>query len=88
MRAIHDPEYFVMDQWQMEKLAEVLRKANVIVVTDGLKPEVLSGLYVESAESVEAAIEQAVKRHGDDATIAVIPKGPYVLAGLGSSEED
>ena len=88
MRAIHDPEYFVMDQWQMEKLAEVLRKANVIVVTDGLKPEVLSGLYVESAESVEAAIEQAVKRHGDDATIAVIPKWPYVLAGLGSSEED
>lgn len=86
MRAIHDPEYFVMDQWQLEKLAEVLRKASVIVVTDGIDPAVLSGLYVESAESVETAIEQAVKKHGDGATIAVIPKGPYVIAELANAE--
>ena len=86
MRAIHDPEYFVMDQWQLEKLAEVLRKASVIVVTDGIDPAVLIGLYVDSAESVEAAIEQAVKKHGDDATIAVIPKGPYVIAELANAE--
>ena len=86
MRAIHDPEYFVMDQWQLEKLAEVLRKASVIVVTDGIDKAVLIGLYVDSAESVEAAIEQAVKKHGDDATIAVIPKGPYVIAELANAE--
>ena len=42
----------------------------------------LQGLWVESAASVEAAVTEALERHGSCATIAVIPKGPYVLTGL------
>ena len=40
------PEYFVMDQWQLEMLAKVLRKAEVKVVTDGLSAETINKLYV------------------------------------------
>ena len=41
-------------------------------------------LFVEHCESVELAVEEAIQRHGPDATIAVIPKGPYVLSQLAS----
>jgi len=78
-RILHT-DYFVMDQWQLEELAKVLRKARVKVVTDGLAPETLSRLFVEPAPSVEAAVADALVEHGADARIAVIPKGPYVLA--------
>lgn len=73
-------DYFVMDQWQLEELAKVRRKAKVKVVSDGLPAETLNGLFVESASSVERAIADSLAEYGPGATLAVIPKGPYVLA--------
>ena len=45
-RILHG-DYFVMDQWQLEELAKVLRKARVVVVTDGLPEETLGKLFVK-----------------------------------------
>lgn len=73
-------DYFVMDQWQLEKMGQVCRKAKVRVVSDGLPPETLDGLFVQSATSVEAAVAAALAEYGPEAKIAVIPKGPYVVA--------
>ncbi len=80
MQRILGQDYFVMDQWQLEKLGHVLRKAQVKVVSDGLPSEVINRLFVQSAPTVEQAVQDALQQHGDEATIAVIPKGPYVLA--------
>ncbi len=71
-----------MDQWNVEELAKVRRQAKVKVVSDGLPPETLRRLFVEPAESVEAAVADALAEYGPNATIAVIPKGPYVLVEL------
>ena len=76
-------DYFVMDQWQLEELAKVCRKAKVKIVSDGLSAETINGLFVESASSVELAVGESLAEYGPDATIAVIPKGPYVLAQVG-----
>jgi nickel-dependent lactate racemase len=73
-------DYFVMDQWQLEELAKVRRKARVKVVSDGLPAETIDSLFVESAPSVEQAVADSLADYGPAATIAVIPKGPYVLA--------
>ena len=75
--------YFVMDQWQLEELAKVRRKARVKVVTDGLPAEVLQRLFVETAPSVEAAVAESLAEYGPGATLAAIPKGPYVIAEVG-----
>jgi len=83
MERILSKSYFVMDQWQLEELAKVRRKAKVKVVSDGLPPETLLRLFVEPAASVESAVADALAEYGPAATIAVIPKGPYVLAELG-----
>jgi lactate racemase len=80
------PLYFVMDQWQVEELAKAKRHAKVKVVSDGLPAETLRRLFVEPAASVEAAVADSLAEYGPDATIAVIPKGPYVLAELGTGD--
>lgn len=72
-------EYFVLDQWQLEELAKVRRKARVKIVTKGLEPHTLEKLFVEPAPSVEQAVKESLLDYGPDTTIAVIPKGPYVL---------
>jgi len=71
------------DQWQLEELAKVRRKARVKVVSDGLAPAVLSRLFVDGAPSVEQAVAECLGQYGPQATIAVIPKGPYVIAEVG-----
>lgn len=76
-------DYFVLDQWQLEELAKVRRKAKVKMVSDGLPPATLNGLFVESAASVELAVAESLAEYGPEATIAVIPKGPYVLPRVG-----
>ncbi len=73
-------DYFVMDQWQLEELAKVRRKAKVKIVSDGLPTETIDTLFVESAPSVERAVADSLAEYGDKATLAVVPKGPYVLA--------
>jgi nickel-dependent lactate racemase len=84
MHRITHEGYFVMDQWQLEELAKVRRKARVKVITDGLSPEVLRGLFVETAPSIEQAVADSLAEYGPTAKLAVIPKGPYVLAQLAS----
>ncbi|RPI88084.1 MAG: nickel-dependent lactate racemase [Planctomycetaceae bacterium] len=79
MRKILGKDYFVMDQWQLEELAKVRRKARVKVVSDGLSPETLRSLFVESAPTVEQAVAQSLEEYGPQARVAVIPKGPYVI---------
>jgi nickel-dependent lactate racemase len=80
--AISAGQYFQLDQWQLEEFAKVARRASIRVVTDGLPADVLRRFFVEPAASVEQAVAEALAEHGPRATIAVMPKGPYVLAEL------
>jgi nickel-dependent lactate racemase len=80
-RILHH-NYFVMDQWQVEELAKAKRWAKIKVFSEGLPAETLRQLHVEPVRSIEAAVAESLQELGPDATIAVIPKGPYVLAEL------
>jgi nickel-dependent lactate racemase len=82
MERILGRDYFVLDQWQLEELAKVRRKARVKIVSDGLAPEVLAACFVEPAASVESALADSLAEYGPTAQVAVIPKGPYVLPVL------
>ena len=84
MKRIMGKDYFVMDQWQLEELAKVLKKCKVKIVTDGLPDETLRECYVEPAETVEKAVADCLAEYGDDARVGVIPKGPYVLPYVGA----
>jgi nickel-dependent lactate racemase len=82
MQRILGKDYFVMDQWQLEELAKVCRKAKVKIVSNGIPAETLNSLFVEAAPSVEQAVADSLAEYGSDARIAVIPKGPYVLPAV------
>ncbi|HEY3965259.1 MAG TPA: nickel-dependent lactate racemase [Planctomycetaceae bacterium] len=79
MERILGKDYFVMDQWQLEEMAKVCRKAKVKIVSDGIPAATLNTLFVEAVSSVEEAVADSLAEYGPAARIAVIPKGPYVL---------
>ena len=80
IRDIHQPENFVIDQWQLEELVKVAKKADVYCYTEGIPYEQQKQLFVHPLRSPEEGIQQVFAKHGDNAQIAVIPEGPYVLA--------
>jgi nickel-dependent lactate racemase len=73
------PDYFAVDQWQLEELAKVVRRCKVKVVSDGIPPETLRRCFVEPAPTVEQAVAESLAEYGPQARVAVIPRGPYVL---------
>jgi nickel-dependent lactate racemase len=75
---------FVVDQWQFEEFAKVRRKADVFIFSKNLNINDLHPNLARVIPSIEAGIELALEKHGQDATIAVIPRGPYVLAEVES----
>ena len=76
---IQKPGVFTIDQWEIEELVKALKKGQVYFYTDGLRDEDVRDCLVEPVTSVEAGIARALVRHGADATIAVVPRGPYVI---------
>ncbi|MBP3958213.1 nickel-dependent lactate racemase [Gemmata sp. G18] len=73
-----------MDEWQLVMLKKVLSHCRVKVVSGGIPADVLRRCRVEPVESVERAVADSLAEYGPDATLAVIPKGPYVLPVVAS----
>lgn len=79
MKDIYRADYFVIDQWQYEEFAKVMRQANIILVSDKLPAKDKTDLVIPAVNSLDEALKLAYSKHGQDCQIAVIPKGPYIL---------
>lgn len=72
------PGFFIPDQWEVHELYKAVSRAEVMVYTEGIPSDALEQCFVTPIPSVEEGIRRALERHGSNARIAVIPKGPYV----------
>jgi len=70
----------VPDQWQLEKLALVALKHPLLFYVPGTSPQQLGSLGVQSFASLEAAVAGLLEGLPDEATVAVVPDGPYAFA--------
>lgn len=77
----------VVDQWQLEKLALVTERAEVLFFTPGLPAEYGSTLWGSAHSSTEDAVTAAFSGLPPGARVALMPEGPYVLAKVEAREE-
>jgi nickel-dependent lactate racemase len=75
-----------VDQWQLEKLALVTTRTEVLYYVPGLPREYHSTLWGKVFPSAEEALRALAATLERNARVAVIPEGPYVLARLGSNK--
>ncbi len=74
----------VVDQWQLEKLALVGLKNSILFYTPGVSASDLGALGSQLFSSAEDALRNLVDGLPDDASIAVVPDGPYAYARVDS----
>ena len=75
-----DPDFFVIDQWQLQELCKVLRKARVCLVSEGVEAsDSRATRFVDVVPNLSEGLQQAYDRHGETASVIAVPRGPYVL---------
>ncbi len=72
-----------IDQWQLEKLALAVRKAKIFYCVPGLPTEQRNALWGPGFDNADAALKAFYADLPRGSRVAVIPEGPYVLAGVG-----
>jgi len=71
------------DQWEVQKLEQVLMKNKVIAITRGVKDSALEEMNIIPASTIDEALETA-RRFTPLEKIIAIPEGPYVIPYVGS----
>jgi nickel-dependent lactate racemase len=79
MEQLLQPGFFQVDQWMVQHLCQVLRKASVWIVSRHKVVEFPDGFAIRWAASAEAALAEIKERFPQARSVAVIPEGPYTL---------
>ena len=72
-----------VDQWQLEKLALVTQKMQVLYAAPGVPEEYQRRFWGRGFANPQDAVDALVAGLDPGARIAVVPDGPYVLAHAG-----
>jgi len=71
------------DQWQVQVLGRVLRRARVFLHSTGLTAAEVATARLTPAEDLSATINDAVGRAGPAARVCVLPRGPLTVVSVG-----
>jgi nickel-dependent lactate racemase len=73
------------DQWQVQVQALIQMKAKVFVKSDCLSDRQIRAAHFEPIHDVAAAVDQALRSAGPNATLCVLPQGPQTIPYLSQS---
>jgi len=82
LRAICGGEVACMDQWQVQVLAMVLRKARVHVYAEGLTDDQIRGAMLTPCRRIEQTLQEIASEQGRPVRVCVLPEGPLTIPYL------
>ena len=87
---IKKPDYFKIDQWQLEELIKARRKAEIYLYSSCMlaSRHKIPETTVRIVNSVEEAVKIGIEKFGANATINVIPDGPYTVPLINNDTTD
>jgi len=74
-----DRSHTIPDQWESQILARILSHHHVIMVSDLIKPEIVTNMHMELAKTFDEALRRAYDLEGKAARVTVIPDGLAVI---------
>ena len=82
LEMIAAPGYSVPDQWQVQVQAQIQTKANVLVKTDGLRPEEIRAAHFTPIDDIASSVQETLRQAGPQSTLCVLPQGPQTIPYL------
>ena len=81
LETIFRPGFHMLDQWQVQKFAEVALRAQVAIYSE-LEPDAVARAGLTPVADLNEHIRATVEGLGADAPIAVLPEGPMTIPYL------
>ena len=81
LETIFRPDFHMLDQWQVQKFAEVALRAQVAIYSE-LEPDAVTRAGLTPVADLNEHIGDAVARLGTDVPVAVLPEGPMTIPYL------
>jgi nickel-dependent lactate racemase len=79
---ISKPGFCAQDQWQVQIQAQIQRRVDVYVYSDGLTDEQIERALFIPCRNIEQTVSQLQEKYGSQARICVIPEGPQTIPYL------
>jgi nickel-dependent lactate racemase len=79
---ISKPGFCAQDQWQVQIQAQIQRRVDVYVYSDGLTDEQIERALFIPCRNIEQTVSQLQEKYGSRARICVIPEGPQTIPYL------
>jgi len=79
---ISQPGFSVQDQWQVQIQAQIQRRAEVYVYSDGLTDDQIQQALFLPCRDIEATVAHLQERYGPQTRICVMPEGPQLIPYL------
>lgn len=78
-KKLHSPGFHVQDQWAVQVIVEIVKKAKVKIYSNGLSDEQIRMAWMEPIQNLQKALEDAFAEHGPKASLCLLPEGPQVI---------
>ncbi|HJX40818.1 MAG TPA: nickel-dependent lactate racemase [Anaerolineales bacterium] len=95
LRASQDPDrllgmvsssgFFMQDQWDAQILAQIVRRADLHIYSDGLSEDQVRQTFGRPCEDISGTVRDLLEEHGPRARVAVLPAGPLSVPFLNGS---
>ncbi|RME84592.1 MAG: nickel-dependent lactate racemase [Caldilineae bacterium] len=85
LRMLEEPGFSEHDQWQVQIQAQIQRKAQVFVYSQGLTPRQIEAALFTPCPTIEGTLQTLLERYGPRARVCVLPEGPLTIPYLLSS---
>ena len=82
LEMIATPGYSVPDQWQVQVQAQIQTKADVLVKTEGLRPDEVRAAHFTPIDDIEETVRERLLHAGPASTLCVLPQGPQTIPYL------
>ena len=82
LEMIATPGYSVPDQWQVQVQAQIQTKADVLIKTDGLRPDEVRAAHFTPIDDIEETVRERLLHAGPASTLCVLPQGPQTIPYL------
>ena len=85
LEMINAPGHNRHDQWEVQVQAQIQRRADVLLRTDGLTNDQVRSAHLTPVDDVGEATRDALSRFGPNARLCVLPEGPQTIPYLAES---
>jgi nickel-dependent lactate racemase len=82
LERIAQPGFSAPDQWQVQIQAQIQRKAEVHVYSDGLSDAQIERALLIPCRNIPQTVARLLARYGPAARVAVLPEGPLTIPYL------